>query len=171
MVHLKTLTVLLAATLVSACATPRLEINPKVVDMTKRVAVPDAQLAGPARALVRTYVKGSDGKNVELGNAVCTLRSREYSGRVTTPQLVKYTAFLQAARFKGRGKPGPLVVTCLADGKKATTTLEPIPLGAETRRTSDYVDGQIAVQTVVLSGQLASSYPWGYPYAINLVLE
>jgi len=162
--------VLAAVAVLSGCGAPGLEVTGGPDTLATRSLSGD-RVAGQQSSFVRTYRKDAAGKEVEIGNAVFTLRSAELSGRIRTPSEIRYPVFLQGARFANRGKPSPLKITCRADGKQAVATVEAFPRGAKDVRTDSYGGtGTISATTTVLSSRLSSSFPWAYPYGIRIVL-
>lgn len=157
--------------LLSGCAPTASDLPEKSVVLAKRMAISQDRTIGQSASVVRTFTKDATGKSVEVRNAICDVRSDELSGRVTSPQRIVYPVFIQAARFKNRGKPGNLVVSCKASGKAGTVVLEPGPgnLAGRTNTTTD--SNGVTVSMVPLLRSISSSYPWVYQGAIRVELE
>lgn len=168
------LILLLAAGLALAACQPAQQIASKPVKASLRKTVPAEQMLGRTSVVVRTYKKEADGSTSEVTGAKCTLRSRELAAQVTTPQIVNYPVFLQAARFANRGKPGNMVVTCKVAGMTGTKTIAAFAgVPSKSNSSTSFVNGQaVTTSSYGLHGkQLATSQPWGYGGLIRVDLQ
>ncbi|MEO3415662.1 hypothetical protein AAFO92_13480 [Roseovarius sp. CAU 1744] len=141
------------------------------------------QAAGPAKdrvvgalpLVVRTYVKDSDGKDKEVSGATCRFQSREVSAKVTSPRRLVLPTYAQGARFKDRGAPAPVIVSCRGDGRKGATRITPVPIGSganTTDKSTAYSGGtSLNVNTTSLTRRMASANPWMYGVEVKVVLK
>lgn len=119
--------------------------------------------------LIRSFATGEDGKRVEVEGAVCSASNSLIKVKnVTTPGLVKTPMYLQAERFPKKGKPPALNWRCSYQGKVVTLTTEAasgrghaVTQGVSTYNASTGTYSQPT--SVVLTGRLSSTLPWGYP--------
>ncbi len=170
-VRLKQLVCAAALAGLAGCGATGLDLQPESVRLAERGIAKDRKI-GVGFSVVRTYQEDDAGNRQEIGNAVCTLRSAQFSGRVMTPQQVNYTSLIQADRFENRGRPAPLTVTCRAGDRSATVQVPSVPaIPTDTGTHTFDPNSGISVSTRPLFGQLASSYPWVFPRAIGIVLR
>lgn len=120
--------------------------------------------------LIRSFTTGEDGERIEVAGAVCSASNAMLSvTKVKTPALVEMPMYLQADRFKKRGKPPALNWRCSYQGKLAKIVTEAasgrshkVVYGAATYNSTTGTYSQ--PQTVHLTGRLSSTLPWGYPH-------
>jgi hypothetical protein len=166
-------TALVAAGLGACDVTPSLPVEQAPERLRTSSVVSADRTLGLAGSVVRTYVQGPDGNDVEVAGVSCQISSGELSGRVTTPQMINYPLFIQADRFANRGQPSSLQVTCSYNGKSARQSVSP---GLQSRARAATQNTAVAPNTVTssfvpLTGAVSSSYPWVYPPQIRVNLR
>lgn len=160
--------------LLAACeTTPPKEAGKPPVTMKVQRGVPSDRMFGSFINTVRTVSKDANGKEVDVENATCTIRSKELYGKVQSPSRIVTPSFLQADRFPLRGKPGNLTVTCTAGKLKGARTFEPFPGRTSSRTSSSYDPNNPVTVTLITSSAspVRSSYPWGYQTILEVPLQ
>lgn len=149
--------------------TAGLELNPPVTAALK--TRPENQFSLTPTVIRSTRVN-AEGKSERFGGATCSGGNAwvSFSGLVT-PAAVQMPSYLQAERFKNKGKPPALTVTCRAEGKTTRFTIEPTAdienvttTGAGTYSQSTGTYSQPT--STRLTSRLSSTLPWRYPEGI-----
>lgn len=128
----------------------------------------DRLTKGETKITVRAFCPG-DKPNIRGGEvlgAKCSLASDELRATVVTPQVVIAPNFKQRANFPNRGVPGSLDVRCTAGQAKGKALLRALE-----KQLAVATDRGIAglIVTAAVSTALATSTPWTYPAAANVV--
>ena len=159
---------LIAVLLLMGCAAG-LDYNPSVTASIKQR--PENQFSLAATVIRSTRVN-ADGKTEQFGGAICSGGNAlvSFSGLVT-PAVVQMPSYLQAERFKSKGKPPALTVTCRAEGKTARFTIEPTAAVDNVTTTSggtfNETTGTYSQPTNTrLTSRLSSTLPWRYPEGV-----
>lgn len=123
---------------------------------------------------VRTYTMSDKTRN-EVSGAACRVRSSSINLSLQTPRQLSLPIYAQGERFKNRGAPSPLTVTCKAGDLSGTVTVMPAPVGTTNAvQSSTGYSGntnQITVHTVTLTGRMSSAYPWSYGPGVAVILN
>lgn len=172
--HLGASAALGLALLLGACGPQSAKITQPDLNVRATSAAKD-RVVGQFPLVIRTYVTGTDGKKTEVTDANCRLQSSDLSVATMTPRRLYMPIYVQGARFKNRGAPAPVRVTCRGDGREGSTTLKPYPVGStanSSNQTTSYSGGNsINVKTTSLTARMASAKPWTYGTAVSVVLK
>jgi hypothetical protein len=158
-----------ALSVLAACQTPaEITSEPSNARMLGSVSQ-DKIGTGTTKVTVRAYLPSETGEGLgqEVLGAKCDLRSDDVIASAVTPQEVIVPTFKQRKEFAERGVPSALVVTCSSGGRIGKSQVT-----ATAKSASVGTGGGLgfALATLVVSSALASSTPWSYDGAVNVVL-
>lgn len=146
-----------------------LEFNPPV---TASIKQRPENLFSLTPTVIRSTRVNAEGKTERFGGATCSGGNAwvSFSGLVT-PAAVQIPSYLQAERFKNKGKPPALTVACRAEGKTVRFTIEPTADVENVTTTSggtfNEATGTYSQPTNTrLTSRLSSTLPWRYREAI-----
>ncbi|WP_353342356.1 hypothetical protein [Litorivita sp. NS0012-18] len=80
--------------------------------------------------------------------------------------------YAQGARFKNRGAPAPVKISCRAGDLRGSATVIPEPIGAQNQyRAGASTSGQVSTSIVTLNKRMHSAYPWGFGGGVAVELK
>ena len=141
-------------------------VTPQVVVLPKFKQRAELDNRGLPSSLIATC------KADKLSGALCQLTSPQINAAVTSPRAVSMPTYAQGARFKNRGAPAPVKVSCRAGDLRGSATLIPEPIGAQNQyRSGASTSGQVSTGIETLNKRMHSAYPWGFSGGLAVELK